>query len=493
MESDPISPLSLATLGGLPPAVLRPRYDPAAVQTGIIHLGLGAFHRAHQAVYTNVVLARDSRWGICGVSLKTPRATAELARQDGLYTVLWKSPEATRAEVVASVRETLFAGDERARLVQRFADPRIAVVSSTVTEKGYCHDPATGKLNFAHPDIVHDLANPDLPVSAVGLIVAGLAARRNAGGGGLTVVCCDNLPHNGHTLQGLVAAYAEARDSALAKWIADHVAFPDTMVDRIVPAATDDDRTQARALTGVDDPAVVAAEPFGQWVIERRFAGAHPAWDEAGAQYATDVGVYETMKLRLLNGSHSAFAYLGFLMGYATVWQASGDPLLAGFVERMMADEIVPTVVPPPGIDLAQYRRSLLERYRNPALPHRTQQIAMDGSQKVPQRWLNTIRDRMAASGSWSRLAIALGAWFRYASGVDEQGKPIDVVDPLAPTFRTLAARRDDPAALADGFLDLAAVFGDLSSNAAFRADVRNATVAVFRNGVKATLAAHPA
>ncbi|MBS0321509.1 MAG: mannitol dehydrogenase family protein [Proteobacteria bacterium] len=489
----PISSLSLATLAGLPPGVLRPGYDPAQVRAGIIHLGLGAFHRAHQAVYTNAVLARDPRWGICGVSLKTPRATSELAHQDGLYTVLWKSPEATRAEVIASVRETLFAGDERARLVQRFADPRIAVVSSTVTEKGYCHDPATGTLNFAHPDIVHDLATPDMPVSAVGLLVAGLAARRAAGGGGLTIICCDNLPRNGRTLQGLVAAFAEARDPHLARWIAEHAAFPDTMVDRIVPAATDDDRALARTLTGVDDPAVVAAEPFGQWVIERRFAGAHPAWDEVGAQYATDVGVYETMKLRLLNGSHSAFAYLGFLMGYATVWQASGDPLLAGFVERMMGDEIAPTVAPPPGIDLADYRRSLLARYRNPALPHRTQQIAMDGSQKIPQRWLNTIRDRIAARAPWPRLAVALGAWIRYASGVDEHGALIDVVDPLAATFRTLATRRDDPAALADGFLDLAAVFGDLSSNAAFRADVRNATVAIFRDGAKATLATQPA
>jgi fructuronate reductase len=397
-----------------------------------------------------------------------------------------------RAQVIGSVRETLFAGTHRAQLVARFADPQVHVVSLTVTEKGYCHDPASGALNFAHPDIVHDLAEPAMPVSAVGLLVAGCAARRAAGGTGLTIVCCDNLPHNGHTLAGLVQAFADAQEPALARWIEDNTAFPDTMVDRIVPAATDDDRALAARLTGVHDAAVVAAEPFGQWVIERRFAGAHPAWDDAGAQYADDVGVYETMKLRLLNGSHSAFAYLGFLMGYSTVWQAAADPLLSGFIERMMADEIAPTVVPPPGTDLAAYRRSLLARYRNPALPHRTQQIAMDGSQKLPQRWLNTIRDRMQAGAPWPRLAIGLAAWIRYASGRDEQGGVIAVADPLAATFARIASERTDAVALADGFLDLAAVFGELSHDAAFRTQVRNATVAVLRDGVKASLAALP-
>jgi fructuronate reductase len=485
-----LATLNLNTLGSLPDRVQRPDYDVRAVTTGILHLGLGAFHRAHQAVYTDAILRKDPRWGICGVSLKTPRATEQLARQDGLYTLLWKTPETTRAQVIGSVRETLFAGAERARLIARFADPAIHVVSLTVTEKGYCHDPATGALNATHPEIQHDLAHPEAPVSAVGILVAGLAARRAAGHGGLTVISCDNLPHNGHALAGLVAAFATAREPMLASWIAGNATFPDTMVDRIVPATTDADMAEAARLLGVTDAAVVAAEPYGQWVIERRFAGPHPAWDAAGAQYASEVGVYETMKLRLLNGSHSAFAYLGQLLGHPTVWQAAADPLLATFVERMMADEIAPTVIPPPGIDLVNYRRLLLERYRNPALPHRTAQIAMDGSQKIPQRWLNTIRDRMAAGAPWPRLALALAAWMRYASGRDEQGRTIDVVDPLAARFRTLGAERTDAAALADGFLDVTAVFGDLSTNAAFRSSVRDATVGLLRNGVAATLAA---
>jgi fructuronate reductase len=482
--------LDLAALATLPTAVARPAYDPRAVRVGIVHLGLGAFHRAHQAVYTDAVLAADQRWGICGVSLKTPRATSGLAAQDGLYSVLWKSEGGVRAQVIGALREVRFAGDDRAAIVARIADPRVAVVTLTVTEKGYCHDPATGALDFAHPDIASDLGDPATPVSAVGTLVAAIAARRTAPAGALSIVCCDNLPHNGRTLQGLVRAFAQARDPTLLAWIDEHVAFPSTMVDRIVPATTGDDIAEAARLLGVADAAPVAAEPFGQWVIERRFAGAHPAWDAAGAQYASDVGVYETMKLRLLNGSHSALAYLGFLMGHATVWQSAGDPLIARYLERMMADEIVPTLAAPPGVDLAQYCRDLVARFRNRALPHRTQQIAMDGSQKLPQRLLGTIRDRRAAGAPHARLTLAVAGWIRYASGRDEAGQPIAVADPLAPTFARIAtASGHNHAALAEAFLDLAAVFGDLTADRGFRDGVRDAVVALFRDGAAAALA----
>lgn len=482
--------LSFATLPALPARVDVPRYDVRAIGVGIVHLGLGAFHRAHQAVYTDALLQRDPRWGICGVSLKTPRATAGLAPQDGLYSVLWKGAEGTRAQVIGSLREVRFAGDDRAGLVARMADPRIAVVTLTVTEKGYCHDPATGALNFAHPDIAADLAHPQSPVSAVGTLVAALGARRATSAGPLTIVCCDNLPHNGHTLAGLVREFARVLDPALPAWIDDHASFPDTMVDRIVPATTAADIAEAADLLGVDDAAPVCAERYGQWVIENRFAGAHPAWDTVGAQFAGDVGVYETMKLRLLNGSHSAIAYLGFLMGHPTVWQATADPLLRHFVERLMADEIAPTLVAPPGVDLAGYCAALVARFRNTALPHRTQQIAMDGSQKLPQRLLDTIRDRRRAGAPYTRLATAVGGWIRYASGTDEAGRAIEVADPMRETFARLAATHgDDRAALADAFVDLRPVFGDLADDQAFRKAVRDATVALFRDGVHATLA----
>ena len=485
--------LALRELSRLPPAVVRPAYDPARVTVGILHLGLGAFHRAHQAVYTDDILARDTRWGICGVSLKTPRAIEPLAAQDGLYSVLTKGSEGTVARVIGSLRETRFAGADRAGLIERFADPAITIVTATVTEKGYCHDPATGTLNREHPDIVHDLAHPDLPESAVGILTAGLGKRRAANAGPLTFVCCDNLPHNGRMVQGLVHAYARECNPALADWIAKHVAFPSAMVDRIVPATTPADLEEADRLLGVHDAAPVAAERFGQWVIEDQFAGARPPWEEAGAQFVADVAPFETMKLRLLNGSHSTLAYLGFLMRHDFVWQAAGDPLLATLVERQMAEEISPTLARPPGTDLPAYCGQLMQRFRNRALPHRTQQIAMDGSQKLPQRLLGTVRDRISAGAAFAHLAVAIAGWIRYASGSDENHGWIAVADPLASTFEEIVRDADgDPGALADGFLDLKSVFGaDLVAHYAFREAVRKNVIALFRDGARITLARH--
>ncbi len=485
--------LALATLATLPDTVAKPAYAPEAVAVGILHLGLGAFHRAHQAVYTDTVLAREPRWGICGVSLKTPHATVGLAAQDGLYTVLVKGAEGTTARVIGALRETRFAGADRAGLIARFADPRVTVITLTVTEKGYCHDPATGALDETHPDVVHDLAHPQAPVSAVGMLVAGLAARRGGSGSRLSVVCCDNLPHNGPTVEGIVRRFAALRDPVLAEWIAEHVAFPGTMVDRIVPATTDADLAEAARMLGVTDAAPVVSEPYTQWVIEDRFAAARPAWEDAGAQLVADVAPFETMKLRLLNGSHSTLAYLGFLMGHATIAQASADPLLATLIERLMAEEVAPTLATPPGTDLAVYRAKLIARFRNPTLPHRTQQIAMDGSQKLPQRLLGTVRDRIAGGSAYPHLALAIAGWIRYASGVDEHGQAIEVSDPLAGTFAAIAQRTGrEPRALADAFIDLQQVFGrDLPRDIAFRSAVKEKVVALFENGARATVAAH--
>ena len=485
--------LSLTALARLPAAVVRPRYEPASIGVGMVHLGLGAFHRAHEAVYADDLLARDPRWGICGVSMKTPRAVAPLAAQDGLYTLLLKDPAGTTARVVGSVRETMFAPADPRALVRRMADPRVHVVTLTVTEKGYCHDPATGRLDLAHPDIRRDLAHPDGPVSAVGLVVAALDERRRTGAGALNVVCCDNLPHNGRVLEGLVAAFASARSPDLADWIATHAAFPCTMVDRIVPATTDADVADVEARLGVHDAAPVVAEPWIQWVIENRFVATRPAWEEAGAEIVADVAPFETMKLRLLNGSHSTLAYLGYLAGHATIAQAAGDPLLGRLVARQMAEEIVPTLASPPGTDLARYCATLLVRFRNPALPHRTAQVAMDGSQKLPQRLLGTARDRLAGGGSIRHLALAVAGWMRYASGVDEHGGRIEVADPLAGRYAEIAAAaRGDPVALARGFLGIAAIFGeDLPAMPAFADAVTRHLESLVRRGVAATLADH--
>lgn len=493
MPSESSRRLALETLSRVPAQVSRPGYDPAALRVGILHLGLGAFHRAHQAVYTDDVLAADPRWGICGASLKTSRAVDPLAAQDGLYTLLLRTSDGVSARVIGSLRETLFAGAAQEALVARFADPAITIVTSTVTEKGYCHDPATGALNDAHPDIVHDLAHYDAPQSAIGIAVAGLAARRAAGAGPLAFVCCDNLPHNGRIVEGLVGAFAQRRDASLARWIEDHVTFPSTMVDRIVPATTDADVAEAERQLGMRDAAPVTAEPFGQWVIEDRFRAARPRWEDAGAQVVGDVTPFELMKLRLLNGSHSTLAYLGFLLGHEFVWQASRDPLVATLVERQMAEEIVPTLTQPPGIDLRAYCSQLLERFGNAALPHKTRQIAMDGSQKLPQRLLGTVRERLAAGAPLAHLPLAVAGWIRYASGSDEHGGRIDVQDPLAETFRAIVRDANgDPGPVADGFLDLASVFGaDLVAHYSFREAVRGHVMRLFDDGVQVTLAHH--
>jgi len=485
--------LSLATLAHVAANVSRPDYDVAALRVGIVHLGLGAFHRAHQAIYTDSVMREDPRWGICGVSLKTPRASLALTAQDGLYTALEKDASGSRARIVGSVRESLFLGTDHARVIARIADPAVQVVTLTVTEKGYCHDPATGKLNLAHPDIVHDLAQPEAASSAPGLLVAGIASRRAAGAGPLNIVCCDNLPHNGTVVEAIVTAFAQARDAALADWIRGNVAFPSTMVDRIVPATTDADVADVARSIGFADTAPVVFEPFRQWVIEDRFTAARPAWENDGAELVADVAPFETMKLRLLNGSHSTLAYLGFLAGHATIWQASSDPELASLVERQMKEEIVPTLAAPPNTNLLSYCAELMRRFRNPALPHKTQQIAMDGSQKLPQRLLGTIRDRIAVGASFDHLALAVAGWIRYASGTDERGGAIVVSDPMAPTFaQIVAAAGNDPARVAAGFLDLAPVFGrDLGTNTAFRGNVTRNVVALFKDGVRATLTRH--
>jgi fructuronate reductase len=483
--------LALSTLGAVPQSVARPGYEPRQIGIGVVHLGIGAFHRAQTAVYSDDALAIEhGDWGICGVSLRSPDVRDRLAPQDGLYTAVEKSPSGICRRLIGSVREVRFLGDERHEVHQRLVATSTRIVSLTITEKGYCHDPATGELNLAHPDIAHDLSNPQRPVSAVGLIAAALDARRVSHGGGLTVLCCDNLPHNGALVRGLVQHFAEARDRALAQWIRDHASFPSTMVDRIVPATTEADIADNDAVLGLHDATPVVHEPFKQWVIEDDFVAGRPAWERAGAQLVDDVAPFEAMKLRLLNASHSAFAYLGFLAGCEFIYQVAARPEFARYMQRLM-DEVSPTLHVPAGVDLAAYRSALLERFRNPALPHRTQQIAMDGSQKLPQRLLGTVRDNLAASRSIELAALAVAGWMRYATGRDESGREIKVSDPLSAEFARIAAeRRDDPAGFARGMLALRAVFGeDLPADPRFAGRVTAWLEELFAQGAARTVA----
>lgn len=449
--------LATKQLAALAAHAAVPAYDRGALAPGIVHLGLGAFHRAHQAVYTEAVLAAgDLRWGIVGVSLRHGDTHAALAPQDHLYTVAVRDAGGERLQVIGVLMASLVAPASPAAVLAAMADARCHIVSLTVTEKGYCQDPASGTLQLDHPDVVHDLGHPDAPRSALGFVVRALALRRAAGAPPFTVLSCDNLPSNGITTRALVLALAHVIDPALAGWIADVGAFPNAMVDRIVPRTTDDDRAHVAGLLGVDDAWPVMTEAFSEWVIEDDFAGPRPAWEDAGAAIVRQAAPYEQAKLRMLNASHSTLAYLGILLGHATVDQAMADAGLAGFVQRMLIEEVEPTLTRP---RLAAYRADLLQRFRNPALRHQLHQIAMDGSQKLPQRLLGTIRDRLAVGASCDCLCLAIAGWARYLAGRDQNGASYALSDPLADRLQQ-AARGVDADRVVAALLAIEAVFG---------------------------------
>jgi fructuronate reductase len=483
--------LSSATLDRLPAAVGRPAYDRAALAAGIVHLGIGAFHRAHAAVYTDAVLAAgDRRWGILGASLRSPETRDALALQDGLYTVAVRDAEAERLSVIGSLLGLAVAPEDPEALLAALSAPATRVVSLTITEKGYCHAPATGDLDERHPDIVHDIAHPEAPRSAPGFVVEALRRRRAAGLPAFTALCCDNLPHNGATLHRVLTRLAMLRDPDLGRYVAGELRCPATMVDRIVPATTDADRAGVASALGLADAWPVVTEPFSQWVVEDRFALDRPDWDRAGATFVSDVAPYELAKLRLLNGSHSTLAYLGSLAGHETVADAMAAPGFAGLVRGLMLEEAAPTLPPVPGLDVPGYAASLVERFRNPALRHRTSQIAMDGSQKLPQRLLGTIRDRLAAGRPFERLALGVAAWMRYATGRDERGAAIDLRDPLAGDLGRRTAGIGDARVLVEALLGIETIFGrDLPADPRFRAEVEAALAALLENGAAATVA----
>jgi fructuronate reductase len=385
--------------------------------------------------------------------------------------------------VIGSVLRVLVAPENPRALLDALCAPATAIVSLTVTEKAYCRDPATGALDAKHPDIVHDLAHPDAPRSALGLLAAAIARRRAEGVAPFTVLCCDNLPANGHAVHRVLTEFARLRSPDFGAFVAGEIGCPDTMVDRIVPATTDDDRARVAAGLGMTDAWPVIAEPFTQWVIADRFSAGRPEWEAAGATMVQDVAPFEAMKLRLLNASHSALAYLGFLAGRETVADAMADPGLAAFAARVM-DDATPTLALPAGTDVAGYKRSLLERFRNPALRHRTWQIAMDGTQKLPQRILGTIADRLAAGLPIDTHALVVAGWMRFAAGVDEAGRPIDLRDPKAAELAAIA-KSAGPVAdrLAPALLDLPDVFGALGQDSRVRAAVTAALARLYAVG----------
>jgi fructuronate reductase len=462
-------------------------YDRSTVTPGIVHLGIGAFHRAHMAAYVDSLLARTPDWGIIGASLRRPDTREALEPQDFLYTLAIRDASGTTPRIIGSILDVLDANTQRAELIETMASPAIRIVSLTVTEKGYCHDPSTGELDERHPDIVHDLAHPEAPISAPGIIVAALALRRQRGLPPFTVMSCDNLPSNGRTAGRIVRRLAELMDggAGLAGYVRT-VSFPSTMIDRIVPATTDADRAIVADITGLEDAWPIMTEPFTQWVIEDDFPAGRPAFETVGAELVEDVEPFELMKLRMLNGSHSSMAYLGYLSGYQYVNEAIADPGIHQLIHGLMTEEAMPTL-PMSRATLEAYRDQLLARFANPALKHRTWQIAMDGTQKLPQRLLGTIRDRLEAAQPFPRLALGVAAWMRYVAGIDEAGQPIDVKDPLAARLREIAdGAGQDPVKLANGLLAVTEVFGtDLPQVAVFRDTVTNHLKSLLDHGAR--------
>ena len=458
-----------------------------APKVGIVHIGPGAFFRAFNAIYTHEAMERHGGdWGILAVSLRSPTARDQLAPQGGLYTSVTLGEDGSTEAVIGSIADVKVAPEDPAGVVAAMAVASVRIVSLTVTEKGYCHEPASGALNFDHPDIAHDLKNLSSPKSAVGFIVAALEERRRAGHKAFTVLSCDNLPSNGKLVRGIVLEFARAVSGELAQWIEANATFPATMVDRITPATTAEDVARLEAKTGYHDPGCVVHEAFRQWVIEDDFADGRPAWEDVGVQMVASVEAHELMKLRCLNGTHSTLAYLGYLAGFETISDCVADPDFAALCETLWREEIVPTLEPPVGEDLSAYCARLLERYRDRGIRHRTWQIAMDGSQKLPQRILGTIRDRLAAGMVPHGLCLAVAAWMRYVGGVDEQGGAIDVRDPLADRLKRVS---DDAQNKVAALMQVEEVFGtDLPGDPRFVSAVSDAYDRLVRFGARAAV-----
>ena len=459
----------------------------ARAKPGILHLGLGAFFRAHGAIYTAEAMAKSGGdWGIIGVSLMRPMQRDLLAPQGFAYTALELAPEGNIPQVIDVITDVLVAKEDPETVLGAMADPAIKIVSLTVTEKGYCHEPSTGALNSLHPDVVYDLAHA-LPRSALGFLVRALQRRRDAGVLPFTVLCCDNLPENGKVVRGVVLELAALIDPDLANWIEEKGKFPSTMVDRIVPATKTEDIESVAVLTQKLDLSPVMHEPFRQWVIEDAFVNnERPDYGGVGAQLVTDVTAFEHMKLRCLNGTHSSLAYLGYLAGHETICDTISNVGFAAYCQHLWAKEIIPCLIAPQGVRLDTYAAALFKRYENPAIRHLTWQIAMDGSQKLPQRMLGTISENLVAGRACDGLILAVAAWMRYVGGVDENGGVIDVRDPLAARLKQLSDSVESSEGKVSTLLSVNEIFPtDLAKNPMFRNRLTAAYVDLLEKGAQ--------
>ena len=444
-------------------ASLRPNYDPKTMGIGIVHLGMGSFHKAHQAVLTDKAIGKSGgNWRILGISLRSARARAELEPQNGLYTLLVKNNSTVSARVIASVSNVIFAKENYKAVMEALVCTNTKIVSLTVTEKAYGFGIDGQGCNINHPSVSWDINNFDQPKGVLGILVKALSLRRLSGTPPFTVLCCDNLPNNGKLVASAVIDFANVIDPVLAKWIKQNTAFPSTMVDRITPAPTQNTLLQAKKITGCVDLGAVETEPFYQWIIEDNFPQGRPDWEEAGAVFTNDVSPFETMKLRMLNGSHSLIAYAGFHCGYKYVYEAMTDDRLQTLVRRYIftASQTLSNKI---SIDYAEYARSLIERFSNKALKHKTLQIAMDGSQKIPLRILFPLEEALNTNVNYRLFAFTTAAWLRHISGSTHDCNAYELTDPLAQNLSKLNLT-SDPEQLASALYNLGIIQKSLLS-----------------------------
>ncbi|MDP9436827.1 MAG: mannitol dehydrogenase family protein [Actinomycetota bacterium] len=484
--------LDACALSELAGRVAVPSYDRGGVRVGIVHFGVGGFARSHLTMYVDRLMEQGLalEWGVCGVGvLPSDRRMQEaLDPQDGLYTLVVKSPDGGYdARVVASLMRYLFAPDDPEAVVETMADPATRIVSLTITEGGYNIDAVTGEFVRDDPAIQRDLTSGAPPATVFGLVTEALARRRDRGVPPFAVMSCDNVQHNGQVARGSFATYAEMRDPELGAWVRSEVSFPDSMVDRITPVTTDGDRAELARRFGVEDRWPVVCEPFTQWVLEDAFPLGRPPFEQAGVQLVEHVEPYELMKLRLLNASHQALAYFAHLCGYRLVHEACQDPLFARFLLAYMDREGRPTLAPVPGVDLPAYMRQLVDRFSNPEVRDTVARLAAETSDRIPKWLLPVVRHNLAHGGEVHRAAAAVASWARYAEGVDEQGQPIQVVDRLAERL-TATARRWPEEPLA--FVGDRELFGDLADNERFTAAYLDTLTSLHERGARATLEA---
>lgn len=482
--------LSEVALANIPSDVATPDYERRDVTVGIVHIGVGGFHRSHEAMYVDRLLRHGdhSEWGICGVGLLPHDALMRdsMTAQDCLYTLALKHPDGTRdLAIIGSIIEYLFAPDDPEAVIERMADPQVRIVSLTITEGGYNIDAVTGEFDAQNPRVVADALQESAPTTVFGFVVAALALRRVRGIPPFTVLSCDNIQGNGDVARRSFSAYARLCDPELGAWVHDVVAFPNSMVDRITPVTTDDDRVTIASKLGIHDACPVVSEPFAQWVLEDHFPLGRPRFEEAGVQLVGDVEPYELMKLRLLNATHQGMCYFGFLAGYRFAHEASADPAIAQFLLDYMDYEAVPTLREVPGVDLSEYTRTLIDRYRNPEVRDTLARLCAESSDRIPKWLLPVVHEQLAKGGDIHRCAAIVASWARYAEATDEAGAPIEVVDRLRDELLPRAQRqREAPRT----FIENRALFGDLVDDQRFVTAYLRALSSLHEHGSLATV-----